>query len=234
MQSKEKTKKLTKSKLPAKPAKKLRTLAEAVSSRLTELYPDAACALQYEGDPWRLFVMARLSAQCTDKRVNEISPALFAEIPTPQAAAQIELSRLEELIRSCGLYREKAKSIRESARILSDRYGGCIPREEEELLALPGVGRKIANLLRGDLYGCGGVVCDTHCIRVCGRLGFYPEDIRDPLKVERILNPLIPEPDRSAFCHRIVLVGREHCPARGADCSVCPLSDLCTHAATHT
>lgn len=214
-----------------KPPKRLLALAAAVSARLTERYPDAACALQYGGDPWRLFVMARLSAQCTDRRVNEISPALFAEIPTPQAAAQIPLSRLEELVRPCGLYHEKAKSIQESAKILSEQYGGVLPKEEEALLALPGVGRKIANLLRGDLFGCGGMVCDTHCMRVCGRLGFYPEELRDPVRIERILNPLIPEKERSAFCHRIVLAGRELCPARGVDCTNCPLSDLCAHAA---
>jgi len=207
-----------------------KALADQVAAKLTEIYPVAECALEHGGGPWKLFVMARLSAQCTDKRVNEISPALFAEIPTPAAAAEIATERLEELIRSCGLFREKAANIKASAKIIVEKHGGVIPDSEEELLALPGVGRKIANLLLGDLYGRGGVVCDTHCMRVCGRLGFYPEEMKDPLKTERILNPLIPEKERAAFCHRIVFFGREYCPARGYDCSECPLSDICNHS----
>ena len=210
-----------------KPSPRLVHLGEAVGERLEKIYPNAECALDYRGDPWRLFVMARLSAQCTDKRVNEVSPALFAEIPDAAAAAEIPVERLEELVRSCGLYREKAKNIKESAKIIVEKHGGAIPDTEEELLALPGVGRKIANLLLGDLHGRGGMVCDTHCMRICGRLGFYEEGLKDPTKCERIMNPIIPMEKRADFCHRIVFFGREYCTARGNDCTKCPLNDLC-------
>ena len=205
----------------------LSALAAEVGARLEKIYPVAECALDYKGDEWRLFVMARLSAQCTDKRVNEVSEALFAEIPTPDAAAGISQERLEELIRSCGLFREKAKNIRESAAVIVEKHGGKVPDNEKDLLALPGVGRKIANLLLGDLYGKGGVVCDTHLMRVCGRLGFYEEGMKDPTKCERIMNPLVPMEKRADLCHRIVFFGREYCPARGNDCTKCPLKDIC-------
>lgn len=205
----------------------LSALAAEVGARLERIYPVAECALDYKGDEWRLFVMARLSAQCTDKRVNEVSEALFAEIPTPKHAAEISQERLEELIRSCGLFREKARSIRESAAIIVEKHGGKVPDNERDLLALPGVGRKIANLLLGDLYGKGGMVCDTHLMRICGRLGFYEEGMKDPTKCERIMNPLVPMEKRADLCHRIVFFGREYCPARGNDCTKCPLMDIC-------
>ena len=205
----------------------LSALAAEVGARLERIYPVAECALDYKGDEWRLFVMARLSAQCTDKRVNEVSEALFAEIPTPKHAAEISQERLEELIRSCGLFREKARSIRESAAIIVEKHGGKVPDNERDLLELPGVGRKIANLLLGDLYGKGGMVCDTHLMRICGRLGFYEEGMKDPTKCERIMNPLVPMEKRADLCHRIVFFGREYCPARGNDCTKCPLMDIC-------
>ena len=205
----------------------LSALAAEVGARLERIYPVAECALDYRGDEWRLFVMARLSAQCTDKRVNEVSEALFAEIPTPKHAAELSQERLEELIRSCGLFREKARSIRESAAIIVEKHGGKVPDNERDLLALPGVGRKIANLLLGDLYGKGGMVCDTHLMRICGRLGFYEEGMKDPTKCERIMNPLVPMEKRADLCHRIVFFGREYCPARGNDCTKCPLMDIC-------
>lgn len=205
----------------------LSALAAEVGARLERIYPVAECALDYKGDEWRLFVMARLSAQCTDKRVNEVSEALFAEIPTPKHAAEISQERLEELIRSCGLFREKARSIRESAAIIVEKHGGKVPDNERDLLALPGVGRKIANLLLGDLYGKGGMVCDTHLMRICGRLGFYEEGMKDPTKCERIMNPIVPMEKRADLCHRIVFFGREYCPARGNDCTKCPLMDIC-------
>lgn len=204
-------------------------LAAAVSDRLTERYPAAECALRYEGDAWRLLVMGRLSAQCTDKRVNEVSPALFSEIPTPAAAAVTPVSRIEELVRSCGLYRTKAQNIHDCGVLITERFGGRVPESEEDLLSLPGVGRKIANLVRGDLWRRGGVVVDTHFIRVCGRIGFYPETEKDPARIERIFEPLIAEPDRSDFCHRVVLFGREVCPARAPKCAGCPLASLCSH-----
>jgi len=204
-------------------------LAGEFSARLKKIYPTAECALEYEGDPWRLLVMARLSAQCTDKRVNEVSRKLFLEIPTPQDAANISQERLEELIRSCGLFRTKAQSIRESAERIVRDFGGEVPKTEEELLSLPGVGRKIANLILGDLYGKGGVVCDTHFIRICGRVGFYPEDMKTPEKAEKIMNPLIEQSERADFCHRVVLFGREYCTARSYSCASCPMLDICRH-----
>jgi len=204
-------------------------LAGEFSARLKKIYPTAECALEYEGDPWRLLVMARLSAQCTDKRVNEVSRKLFLEIPTPQDAANISQERLEELIRSCGLFRTKAQSIRESAERIVRDFGGEVPKTEEELLSLSGVGRKIANLILGDLYGKGGVVCDTHFIRICGRVGFYPEDMKTPEKAEKIMNPLIEQSERADFCHRVVLFGREYCTARSYSCASCPMLDICRH-----
>ena len=206
-----------------------KALADEFSARLKKIYPTAECALEYEGDPWRLLVMARLSAQCTDKRVNEVSRKLFLEIPTPQDAANISQERLEELIRSCGLFRTKAQSIRESAEKIVRDFCGEVPKTEEELLSLSGVGRKIANLILGDLYGKGGVVCDTHFIRICGRVGFYPEDMKTPEKAEKILNPLIEQSERADFCHRVVLFGREYCGARSYTCASCPMLDICRH-----
>ena len=159
----------------------------AIDERLAEIYPDAECALEYGGDPWRLLVMARLSAQCTDARVNEVSLELFREFPDAVSMAECDILRIEELIKSCGLYRGKAKSIKESSEILVRSFGGNVPDTMEELLSLPGVGRKIANLILGDVFKKGGIVADTHCMRICGRLGFYPEGGKDPLKSEKII-----------------------------------------------
>ncbi len=206
--------------------------AEAVRL-LAGLYPDAVCSLESGGDPWRLLVMARLSAQCTDERVNIVSRDLFAALPDAEAMAAAPLSQIEELVKPCGLYRMKAKSIKEASEILLRDYDGRVPDTMEELLALPGVGRKIANLLLGDIFGKGGIVADTHCMRICGRLGFYPEDLRDPVKVEKILDPIIPKADQSDFCHRLVHFGREYCIARVPVCEKdpksCPLADVCEH-----
>ena len=206
--------------------------AEAVRL-LAGLYPDAVCSLESGGDPWRLLVMARLSAQCTDERVNIVSRDLFAALPNAEAMAAAPLSQIEEIVKPCGLFRTKAKSIKEASEILLRDYGGRVPDTMEELLALPGVGRKIANLLLGDVFGKGGIVADTHCMRICGRLGFYPEDLRDPLKVERILDPIIEKTDQSDFCHRLVHFGREYCTARSPVCdkdrNSCPLAGVCEH-----
>ena len=206
--------------------------AEAVRL-LAEVYPDAACSLESGGDPWRLLVMARLSAQCTDERVNIVSRDLFAALPDAQAMAAAPLSQIEELVKPCGLFRTKAKSIKEASEILLRDYGGRVPDTMEELLALPCVGRKIANLLLGDVFGKGGIVADTHCMRICGRLGFYPEGLKDPVKVEKILDPLIPKADQSDFCHRLVHFGREYCIARSPVCdkdpAACPLAGICGH-----
>ena len=174
--------------------------------------------------------MARLSAQCTDARVNIVCRELFAEFPTAGAMAEGDLARIEELVRPCGLFRTKAKSIKEMSEIIVSRFSGEIPSDMDELLALPGVGRKIANLIRGDLYGLGGIVADTHCIRICGRLGFYPESEKDPVKVEKILTPLVPTEEQTDLCHRLVWFGRETCMARSPRCKECILNDVCKKA----
>lgn len=201
--------------------------AEAVIGILKEKYPDALCALEYEGDPWKLLVMARLSAQCTDARVNLVSKELFAALPTPSHMAQADISVIENLVRSCGLYRMKAKDLKEMSRQLICDFDGRVPDNMEALLSLSGVGRKIANLILGDLYGKPAVVTDTHCIRICGRLGFYDESIKEPYKVEKLLVKIIPPEEQSDFCHRIVLFGREICSARAPRCMECPLKEYC-------
>ena len=194
---------------------------------LKELYPESECALKYGGDPWRLLIMGRLSAQCTDARVNEVSLSLFEKYPTAEAMAEADISELEELIRPCGLYRMKARSIVDASKMLASDYGGVLPDTMDELLRLPGVGRKIANMLLGDIYKKPAVVCDTHCIRICGRLGFYTESLKDPVKIERLLLEIIDPAEGSDFCHRIVLFGRDICTARNSDCKCCPIAHLC-------
>ena len=198
-----------------------------VTEKLKDIYPEALCALEYGGEPWKLLVMARLSAQCTDARVNIVCRDLFARFPTLEAMANGELCEIEELVRPCGLYRTKAKSIKEACIILRDRFDSTVPDSMEELLSLPGVGRKIANLLLGDIYGKGGIVADTHCIRICGRLGMYPESVKDPLKTEKIMSELIPAEEQSDFCHRLVQFGRDVCSARSPKCSECPITEYC-------
>ena len=185
------------------------------------------CALEYEGDPWRLAVMARLSAQCTDARVNIVCRELFAKFPTAGAMASGELAEIEDIVRPCGLFRTKAKNIKEMSEIIVSRFSGEVPSDMDELLSLPCVGRKIANLIRGDLYGLGGIVADTHCIRICGRLGFYPESEKDPTKVEKTLTPLVPTDEQTDLCHRLVWFGRETCTARSPKCDACILKSVC-------
>ena len=198
-------------------------LAETVEA-LKELYPSAECALTWGGtDPWRLLVMGRLSAQCTDARVNLTSRELFRAYPSAEKMAAAELSELEELVRPCGLYRRKAEDLKRASERLVTVYGGVLPATMEELLTFPGVGRKIANLLLGDVFHLPAVVTDTHCIRICGRLGYYPESEKSPEKIERILWGLIDPAESSDFCHRIVQFGREICRAIGPRCDVCPL-----------
>jgi len=201
---------------------------EAVA-RLKKRYPEATCALHYEGDPWKLLVMARLSAQCTDARVNLVCQDLFKALPNAEAMAEAPVTQIEDLVRSCGLYRMKAKDLKAMSEQLLSRYGGTVPDEIDELLTLPGVGRKIANLIVGDLYGKPAIVTDTHCIRICGRLGFYPEDLKDPHKIEKILVKVIEPAEQSDFCHRIVWFGREVCTARSPKCGECELRDICKH-----
>ena len=198
--------------------------------RLEAIYPDALCALEWNGEPWRLLVMGRLSAQCTDARVNIVCRELFSEYPTCSALADAELADIERIIRPCGLFRSKAQSIKDACILLRDGYGGVLPDSMEELLKFPGVGRKIANLLLGDVYGKPAIVADTHCMRICGRLGMYREGRKDPLYTERVMSELIDAKSQSDFCHRIVQFGRDTCMARNPRCGECPLSDLCAHA----
>ena len=202
----------------------------AIVARLEEIYPQAVCALEFGGEPWRLMVMGRLSAQCTDARVNIVCGELFEVYPTLDALADAPLEDIERIIRPCGLFRTKAESIKGACIMLRDEYGGVLPDTMEELLKFPGVGRKIANLLLGDIYGKPAIVADTHCIRICGRLGFYPESEKDPKRVEFALAKITAPEKQSDFCHRIVNFGRDVCTARSPKCAECPLSDLCKHA----
>lgn len=201
--------------------------AAAIVARLKERYPSAECALQYEGEPWRLLVMGRLSAQCTDARVNIVCRELFRRYPDAKSLGDAPISDIEDIIRPCGLFRTKAADIKAACAMLERDYGGTLPDEMDELLKFPGVGRKIANLLLGDIYKKPAIVADTHCIRISGRLGFVPADCKDPVKVERALVPLIEPAEQSDFCHRIVWFGREVCTARAPKCEDCPLRDLC-------
>ena len=207
------------------PLKKLITSktkrAQYISEKLQELYPDVKCGLDFEGDPFRLLVMARLSAQCTDKRVNIVSKELFKAYPDAFSMANAPLENIEKLVKSCGVYRVKAKNIKDMSVILCEKYQGRVPSEMDELLALPGVGRKIANLIRGDVFGLPGIVADTHCIRLSVRWGLC--DKSDPNAVEKALTKLIPPEKQSDFCHCAVEFGRDCCSARSPKCEDCPL-----------
>lgn len=191
---------------------------------LKALYPDAPCALHY-GKDYELMIAVRLSAQCTDARVNLVTPALFAAYPTLDAFAEANIADVEQMVHSCGFYRHKARDIVLACRMLRSDFGGKVPDNMDDLLKLPGVGRKTANLLLGDIYGQEGYVCDTHCIRICGKLGLSQG--KDPLKVEMQLRKVIPPEESSDFCHRIVLHGRAVCTARNPKCSQCTLAPYC-------
>ena len=192
---------------------------------LEEKYPQSLCALHYRKD-YELMIAVRLSAQCTDARVNQVTPALFAAYPTLEAMAAAPIADVENYVRSCGFYKHKARDIVLACQTLLRDYGGKVPGTMEELLKLPGVGRKTANLLLGDIYGVpGSVVCDTHCIRICGRLGLSQG--KEPEKVEKQLRAILPPEKSSDFCHRIVLFGREICTARNPKCGQCPLALFC-------
>lgn len=201
----------------------------AIVAELEGLYPEALCALEYGGEPWKLLVMGRLSAQCTDARVNIVCRSLFAKYPTLQSLADAPVESIEEIVRPCGLYRTKAASIKDACTALIERFDSRVPDNMDDLLSLSGVGRKIANLLLGDIYGKPAIVADTHCIRICGRLGFYPEDNKDPYKTEMCLVELVEPEKQSDFCHRIVQFGRDVCTARSPKCDRCPISHLCKH-----
>ena len=199
--------------------------ARAAELALAARYPEAVCSLEWGGDSFRLLIMAILSAQCTDARVNLVSQTLFARYGDAYALAAAPVSDIENEIHSVGLYRSKALALSECSKRICEVYGGRVPHEMADLLTLRGVGRKVANLVRGDAFGLGGIVADTHCIRICGRLSLSGG--RDPLETERSLEKLIPRARQSDFCHRLVLFGREVCTARAPKCAECPLLDIC-------
>ena len=199
----------------------------AIIAALKELYPDALCSLDYQKD-YELLFSVRLAAQCTDARVNLVTPALFARYPTLEAFAAADVDEVGTYIHSCGFWRAKARDIVGAAQMLVERFGGKVSDNMDDLLSLPGVGRKTANLILGDIYGTDGYVCDTHCIRITGRLGLT-DGSKDPLKVEQQLRKTIPPEESSDFCHRMVLHGRALCMARGPKCEECPLKTLCDY-----
>ena len=215
--------------MPKKSASAQKSKMNAICSVLEARYPSSECALEYDGEPWKLLVMGRLSAQCTDARVNIVCKDLFARYPTLSSLADAPLEDIEQIIKPCGLYKGKAKSIKESCTMLRDEYGGVLPDSMDELLRFSGVGRKIANLLLGDIYHKPAIVADTHCIRICGRLGFYPETQKDPYKVEMTLSKICEPQNQSELCHRLVFFGRDICSARSPKCEECPLCELCDH-----
>ena len=197
----------------------------AIVEELKKLYPEGLCSLQYP-KPYELLFSVRLAAQCTDERVNMVTPALFARFPTLESLAQADPAEVETYIHSTGFSRAKARDIVLASQMLLRDYGGKVPDTMEELLKLPGVGRKTANLILGDVYHTPGVVvADTHCIRISNRLGLC--DTKDPYKVEQQLKKLLPPEESNSFCHRLVLFGRDVCPARSPHCESCPLKGSC-------
>ena len=197
-----------------------------VIERLKKEYPSAGCTLDYD-QAWKLLVSVRLAAQCTDARVNLVTPTLFQKYPTLQDFADADISELESVVKPCGFYRMKAKNIKEMAEQLLTKYHGVVPDTMEDLLALSGVGRKTANLILGDVYGKPAIVTDTHCIRLCNRIGLV-DGIKDPKKVEMELWKIIPPEESNDFCHRLVDHGRAVCTARTTPhCDMCVLNDIC-------
>lgn len=201
-------------------------LALEIIERLRQEYPDAECSLDYD-EAWKLLVSVRLAAQCTDERVNMIVEKLYAKYPDVKALAEAEVDDIEAIVRPCGLGRSKAKDISACMKILRDQYNCQVPKTFEELLALPGVGRKSANLIMGDVFGEPAIVTDTHCIRLVNRMGLV-NDIKEPKKVEMALWKIIPPEEGNDFCHRLVYHGRAVCTARTKPyCDKCCLQDIC-------
>lgn len=205
--------------------KKRRALAAEVIARLKKEYPDAHCTLDYR-DAWQLLVSVRLAAQCTDKRVDETTPILYAKFPTVAALAAAPVEEIEEIVRPCGLGASKARDISRCMKVLHEKYHDLVPDNFDELLALPGVGRKSANLIMGDVFGKPAIVTDTHCIRLSNLIGFV-DDVREPAKVEKLLWQIIPPEEGNDLCHRLVHHGRAVCIARRPQCGKCCLADIC-------
>ena len=201
--------------------------AQAAVEALEKVYPDAVCSLTY-AHPYELLIATRLSAQCTDARVNIVTKELFRKYSTLLSLAEADVADIEAIVKPCGLFHTKARDIVNLSRMLIADYGGELPDSLEELTKLPGVGRKTANLVMGDIFGKPAVVTDTHCIRICGRLGLTKET--EPYKVEMDLKKILPPEKSNDFCHRLVHFGREFCKARGPQCTACPLRGICRQA----
>lgn len=205
-------------------------LALEVIARLKREYPDTHCTLNYE-DAWQLLVSVRLAAQCTDLRVDQVTPKLYAKFPTVQALAEAPVEEIEEIVRPCGLGPSKARDISKCMKMLHEQYDDRVPESFEELLKLPGVGRKSANLVMGDVFGKPAIVTDTHCIRLSNLIGFV-DDVKEPGKVEKLLRKIIPPEEGNQLCHRLVDHGRKVCIARRPQCSRCCLKDICRYGNT--
>lgn len=198
-----------------------------VIDELAKLYPDAECSLKYE-HAYQLLFSTRLAAQCTDARVNIVAKELYTKFPTLEAFAECDIKDLEAIVHPCGLYRTKARDLKACAQVLLERFGGKVPDTMEELLTLPGIGRKTASLILGDVYGKPAVVTDTHCIRLSNRIGFAKSKV--PIQVERALAKIIPPNEQALLCHRFVYHGRAVCTARSPKCDVCTLAPYCKSA----
>lgn len=207
---------------------KSKAAVKRIIETLKGIYPEGLCSLQYKKD-YELLFAVRLSAQCTDQRVNQVTPALYARFPTLRSFAEADPKEVGEYIHSCGFYNGKARDIVLCAQRLLSDFGGKVPGTMEELTSLPGVGRKTANLILGDVYQQPAYVCDTHCIRITGRLGLT-DGSKDPIQVERQLREVLPPKESSDFCHRMVLFGRDTCTARSPKCQDCPLVKDCATA----
>ena len=203
--------------------KKEQDRINAIIERLIEKYPLADCSLEYETEPYKLLIMARLSAQCTDARVNIVAKDLFERFRSLEDFAEADIEELEQAIFSCGLYKTKAKNIKAMCRMIINTFGSRVPEEMDDLLKLPGIGRKIANLIRGDIFNKPAIVTDTHCIRISNRLGLANSE--NPNIVEKQLVKIIPPEESNDFCHRLVLFGREYCKAQNPRCGECFLGE---------
>ena len=225
------TKTVTKTKKPAAEKKSLagkKKLCLEVISRLKKEYPETHCTLAYD-KAWQLLVSVRLAAQCTDKRVDMITPLLYEKFPTAAALAEAPVEEIEEIVRPCGLGPGKARDISKCMKMLQEEYGGKVPDTMEELLKLPGVGRKSANLVLGDVFGKPAIVTDTHCIRLSNLIGLV-DDVKEPGKVETALREIVPPEEGNDLCHRFVDHGRAVCVARRPECGRCCLQDICRYA----
>ncbi|MCL2095430.1 MAG: endonuclease III [Oscillospiraceae bacterium] len=199
---------------------------DIIIDRLKGYYPAADCSLEYRREPYKLLIMARLAAQCTDARVNAVSKDLFKRFGSIEDFADADTEELEKAVFSCGLYKTKAKNIKDMCRMLLEEFDSRVPEEMDDLLKLPGIGRKIANLIRGDIFGKPAIVTDTHCIRISDRLGLCG-GTSNPYLTEKRLAEIIPPEESNNFCHRLVLFGREYCKAKNPECGKCFLNDLC-------